>query len=221
MKLLVGLGNPGEKYEKTRHNMGFMAVERFLKDYQSTRDTVWSDEKKLKSDVAILDWQKSERDGEGDLIERVILAKPKTFMNNSGMAVKLLADYYKIPSEDIWVVYDDLDLPVGTMKIRFGGAAAGHHGVESIIAALDTDKFWRFRLGIGLPHGHSASKMPLEGVEKVQSRRKVNDVEDYVLGTFATQDRNKIRELIKYSSQAFQVALDKGMEKAMNRFNTK
>ncbi len=213
MKLLVGLGNPGEKYENTRHNLGFMALDRFLKDYTSVENTTWSDEKKLKSDIALLDWQP--KTGQ---LERVILAKPKTFMNNSGMAAKLIADYYKVESENIWVAYDDLDLPTGSIKIRFGGAAAGHHGVESIMASLNTDKFWRFRMGIGLPHGH---KVDGDGVEHVQSRRAVGNVEDYVLGTFGTKDRNKIREVIKACSNAFEVALEKDMTSAMNRFNTK
>lgn len=213
MKLVVGLGNPGEKYENTRHNLGFMALDRFLKNYTSVENTTWSDEKKLKSDIALVDWQP--KTGK---MERVILAKPKTFMNNSGMAVKLIADYYKIDSENVWVAYDDLDLPTGSIKIRFGGAAAGHHGVESIMAALNTDKFWRFRMGIGLPHGH---KVDGDGVEHVQSRRAVGNVEDYVLGTFGTKDRNKIREVIKACSDAFEVALEKDMTSAMNRFNTK
>lgn len=213
MKLIVGLGNPGEKYEATRHNLGFMVVEKFLKDFEPLNKTSWSDEKKLKSDVTLFDWQP--KTGKA---ERVILAKPKTFMNNSGMAVRLIVDFYKIQPEDVWIVYDELDLPVGSMKIRLGGAAAGHRGVESIMVSLGTDKFWRFRMGIGLPHGH---KVDGDGVEHVQSRRTVGNTEDYVLGTFGTQDRNKIREMIKYGSKAFEVALEKGMESAMNRFNTK
>ncbi len=213
MKLIVGLGNPGEEYENTRHNLGFMALEHFLKHYHQIKDTAWEDNKKLKSDIALLDWQPKH-----GTLERVILVKPKTYMNNSGMAVRLVADYYKVEPENIWVAYDDLDLPVGSMKIRFGGAAAGHHGVESVMNTLGTDKFWRFRMGIGLPHGH---KVDGDGVEHMQSRRTVGNVEDYVLGTFGTKDRNKIREVIKYCSQAFEVALEKNLESAMNRFNTK
>src|SRR5579883_2353368 len=106
MKLIVGLGNPGEKYQHTRHNMGFLAVEQFLKDFQSTRDTVWTDEKKFKSDVVEIDWQK--KNGE---VEKLILVKPKTFMNDSGLAVKLLADFYKIPPEEIWILHDEVDFP--------------------------------------------------------------------------------------------------------------
>ncbi len=213
MKLIVGLGNPGEKYENTRHNLGFMIVERFLKDFEPLHKTSWSVESKLKSQIATVEWQP--KVGEST---KVILAKPKTFMNNSGMAVKLIADYYKIAPADVWVVYDELDLPVGTMKIRLGGAAAGHHGVESIMAALNTDKFWRFRMGIGLPHGH---RVDGDGVEHLQSRRTVGDTSDYVLAPFDSRDRNKIREMIKYGSKAFEVALEKGMDAARNQFNTK
>jgi len=213
MKVIVGLGNPGEKYEKTRHNLGFMTLDHFLKDFSSVQNTIWSDDKKLKSEVALIDWQPK-----AGRLERVILAKPKTYMNNSGMAVRLLMDYYKISPEDLWVVYDDLDLPVGSMKIRMGGAAAGHHGVESIMATLNTDKFWRFRMGIGLPHGN---KVDEDGVEHEHNKRTLGKVEDYVLGTFGTKDRNKIRDVIKACSTSLEVALEKGMESAMNRFNTK
>lgn len=213
MKLIIGLGNPGEKYELTRHNLGFMAVEHFLKDVTPVDKTTWSYEKKLKSHIALFDWQPKK--GEA---QRIILAKPKTYMNNSGMAVSLISEYYKIPPDDIWIAYDDLDLPVGSLKIRFGGAAGGHHGVESILASLKTDKFWRFRMGIGLPHGH---KVDGDGVEHLQSRRTVGNVEDYVLGTFGVKDRNKIREVIKACTQAFEVALEKDLQSAMNRFNTK
>src|SRR5258705_3926521 len=145
MKLIVGLGNPGEKYTHTRHNFGFTVVDKFLKDFEPVSTTVWSVNEKLKSDIALLDWKPKV-----GKLERVILAKPLTYMNNSGLAVGLITAFYKIDPEDIWVVYDELDLPVGAMKIRFGGAAAGHHGVESIMEHLKTDKFWRFRLGIGV-----------------------------------------------------------------------
>jgi peptidyl-tRNA hydrolase, PTH1 family len=117
MKLIVGLGNPGKEYEKTRHNLGFMAVERFLKDFEQVRDTAWENSTKFKSDIVQIEWQPKH-----GTLEKVILAKPKTFMNNSGLAVKLIVDFYKIPAKDIWVVHDEIDLPLGTLKIRFGGA---------------------------------------------------------------------------------------------------
>lgn len=214
MKLIVGLGNPGEKYENTRHNLGFMAVERFLKDFSPVHKTEWRDEKKLKSKIAIIDWQPKNSAHS----ERVILVKPQTFMNNSGMAVKLVADYYKVDPYNIWIAHDDLDLPIGAFKIRFGGSAAGHKGVESVIAALGTDKFWRFRMGIGVPQGKRVDK---DGKERTQTRRTIGDVEDYVLGTFGSKDRNKIRDVIKTCSKAFEVGLEKGLPAAQNRFNTK
>src|SRR5438132_140918 len=108
MKLIVGLGNPGEKYERARHNLGFMVVDKFLQDYESAQKAVWSTEDTLKSNVALLDWQPKQ-----GTMERVVLALPLTFMNNSGMAVSLLRSYYKIDPSDVWVVYDELDLPIG------------------------------------------------------------------------------------------------------------
>jgi PTH1 family peptidyl-tRNA hydrolase len=215
MKLIVGLGNPGEKYEGTRHNFGFLVADQFVKDYSSIPPISWSSNNKLKSEVALIDWQP--KAGE---LERVILAKPQTYMNNSGMAVNLLVSYYKVKPEDLWVVYDELDLPVGTMKIRFGGAAAGHHGVESIIEKLSTDKFWRFRLGIG--SFHQAGRLSREeGREHTVGRHNFSDAEEYVLGQFTGHDKGKVRELLKHGSQALQMALEKGIEASMNRYNTK
>jgi PTH1 family peptidyl-tRNA hydrolase len=216
MKLLVGLGNPGDKYITTRHNFGFMAVERFLQDYETVDKTVWKHDEKLKSKLVLLDWQPKH----GQL-ERVILAQPQTYMNNSGMAVQLLSSYYKVQPEDIWVIYDELDLPVGAMRIRFGGAAAGHKGVESIIESLGTDKFWRFRLGIGNEHPHSARAGKEDGKDPKISRQFLGNVEDYVLSSFSQEDHNKAREVIKRACDAMEYALEKGLEASMNRYNTK
>lgn len=209
MKLIVGLGNPGEKYEGTRHNLGFMVVDQLLKDLLSAKEAVWSINSKLKSDIAVID-SADPSTGSGPS-GKVILAKPQTFMNNSGMAVGLLFNFYKIKPEDLWVVYDELDLPVGSMKIRFGGAAAGHHGVESIMEKIGTDEFWRFRMGIGTSHDK----------EHVLSKQRIKQAKDYVLGGFGRGDVGKIRELIKHGSEALQMALEKGIEPAMNRFNTR
>jgi PTH1 family peptidyl-tRNA hydrolase len=216
MKLIVGLGNPGEKYENTRHNLGFMAVDKFMKNFEMVERTVWKKSEKLKSWVVDLDWQPKE----GEL-ERVILAKPQTYMNNSGMAVELIASFYKIAAEDIWVVHDELDLPIGAMRIRFGGAAAGHHGVESVIERLGTDKFWRFRLGIGFTHPHSGREGREDGHARLVSKQFVGNVEAHVLSPFGEAEHGKARELIKHGSEAISYALEKGLEKAMNRCNTK
>jgi len=201
----VGLGNPGEKYEKTRHNLGFMVIDSFLKDFESAKDGQWEDSAKFKSDILQIEYKPKV----GELV-KVILAKPKTYMNNSGMATVLISSFYKIKPEDIWIVNDDFDLPLGSMKIRFGGASAGHHGVESIISALNTDKFWRFRMGTG--ESHAKGKM---------AKHKIREAEDFVLGGFAKGEAGKIRELIKRGSKAISMALEEGLLKSQNRFNTK
>lgn len=217
MKLIVGLGNPGTKYEKTRHNLGFMVLERFLKDFEPVQKTVWENNEKFKSDIVRLDWQRrSSRSSSGQArLEKVILVKPKTYMNNSGLAAKLIISYWRLEPSDIWVVYDDIDLPLGSMKIRFGGAAAGHHGVESIIEQLKTDKFWRFRMGTG-----KNSEFRVQSSES-KKRRLIKNVEDYVLGGFKGSEWGKARELIKRGSKALQMAFEEGIEIAQNRFNTK
>jgi len=199
MKLIVGLGNPGGKYENTRHNLGFLVLDHLLKHLGDSKID-WDHSNKLKSDSNTFTVKE----------EKVLLAKPQTYMNNSGLAVQLLKDFYKIEPEDIWVVYDELDLPIGSMKIRFGGAAAGHHGVESIMDAVGTDKFWRFRLGIGITHNKSEV-----------GRHDFKDAKDFVLDTFHSDEVGKARELIKHATEALQCAIEKGMETAMNRFNTK
>jgi len=205
MKLIVGLGNPGDKYQKTRHNLGFMVIEQFLKDFEPVSKTQWEDSQKFKSDIIHIEWQPKH-----GVLEKVILVKPKTYMNNSGFAVQLLTTYYKILSTDIWIVHDDIDLPLGFMKIRFGGASAGHHGTESIIEKLHTDKFWRFRMGIGYTNHKSQI-----------TNHKLRPVDDFVLGKFSGAERGKVRALIKRGAKAIEMGLEEGLDAAMNRFNTK
>jgi peptidyl-tRNA hydrolase, PTH1 family len=199
MKIVVGLGNPGDKYENTRHNLGFMTVDHLLKELGPS-NVAWDTSNKLKSAIASFTIHE----------EKVLFVKPQTYMNNSGMAVQLIMDFYKCKPEDLWIVYDELDLPLGSIKIRFGGAAAGHHGVESIMEAVGTDKFWRFRLGIGVTHNKSEV-----------GRHNFKDAKEYVLDQFHSGEAGKARELIKHGAEAIRTALEKGMEKAMNRFNTK
>lgn len=219
MKLIVGLGNPGVKYERTRHNLGFMAVEQFLKDYEPVRKTVWVNEPKFKSDIAEFEWQSQNGTG----LQKVMLVKPKTYMNNSGLAVSLISQYLHIPVSDIWIVHDDIDLPLASMKIRLGGAAGGHHGVESIIEHIKTDKFWRFRLGIGQLNSKFKVEPfdPTQGRRSKFSRRVIKNTEQIVLSPFSGGERGKVRELIKRGSKALQLALEEGLEAAQNRFNTK
>lgn len=209
MKLIVGLGNPGEKYEKTRHNLGFMVLEKFLKDFEPIRETVWENSLKFKSDIAQIEWQR-QHGPSADGLEKIILVKPKTYMNNSGMAVQLLTTYYQLLTNDVWIIHDDIDLPLGSMKIRFGGASAGHHGINSIIEKLGTDKFWRFRMGTG--NSNSKSKI---------TNSKLKNMDDFVLGKFTAGEKGKVRKLVKRGAKAIEMGLEEGLEVAMNRFNTK
>ncbi len=206
MKLIVGLGNPGEEHEKTRHNLGFMAVERFLHEFEPVNRTEWEDSGKFKSDIVQLDWKPKE-----GVVQNVILVKPKTYMNNSGMAVSQLASFYKINTEDIWILHDDIDLPLGAFRIRFGGSSAGHNGIDSIMESLQTEKFWRFRLGIGHPHRKG------EGEHK----EKLRNVDDFVLGQFSGSEKGKARELIERGAKALSMALEEGLEVAMHKYNSK
>lgn len=202
MKLIVGLGNPGLKHDKTRHNLGFMVIDALFKNYSNPKDN-FRQEKKFQAEIAEINWQPKKGKA-----EKVILLKPLTFMNGSGLAVSLASKFYKIESFDIWVVHDEVDLPLGAMKIRLGGSSAGHKGVQSILEILKTDKFWRFRMGIG------------EQREKVISK-KVKQIDNFVLGQFSESERGKAREIIKKGAKAIEGALEEGLEKTMNRFNTK
>lgn len=126
--LIVGLGNPGQKYEQTRHNVGFVVLDSFcVDDFKLGR----------KFDAELCD------QGDG-----TVLVKPQTFMNLSGEAVKAFVDYYKVEPQNIWVVHDDVDIPFGEIRVRKGGSSAGHKGVDSIIESLGTQDFLRFRVGV-------------------------------------------------------------------------
>lgn len=192
MKLIVGLGNPGEKYASVRHNLGWSVVDALVAG--SKQLVVWEDNKKLKSLVLKV----------GD----VIFAKPLTYMNNSGLAIKLLTTYYKLPATNVIVIHDELDLPLGKIKVRIGGAGAGHHGVESIIAALGTDRFIRVRLGIGNLRTQS-------GERRGQSKL----TEKFVLEPFVPREKPQVKHMIKQALKALDLLLEKGLEKAQNQYN--
>lgn len=191
MKLIVGLGNPGEKYSKVRHNLGFMVVDEFRHkgDWGD-----WGNKGEFKSEII----------KKGD----IILVRPQTYMNNSGMAISGLVNFYKVKPLDVIVSYDELDLPLGKIKVRMGGAAAGHHGVESIIKSLGTDKFIRVRLGIGNLRTKS-------GEHKGQS---IN-AEKFVLEPFLHSEKSQVKHMIKKALKALDLLLEKGLEKAQNQFN--
>ncbi len=184
MKIIVGLGNPGEQYNKVRHNLGFEVLDEFSRKIDGGE---WSNDNKLKSEII--------------KIKDILLAKPQTYMNNSGMAVNLLMDYFKVPAEDIIIIHDEMDLPLGKIKIRLGGAAAGHHGVESIIKALGTDQFIRVRLGIE------------------PSEVFIRQPEKFVLESFIQKEKPEVKHMIKQAIKALELLLEKGLDSAQNQYN--
>lgn len=184
MKLIVGLGNPGKEYEKTRHNVGFMVMNR-LSDVMN----VSISSSKFKGEYVKFKYKG----------EDVILLKPMTYMNASGESVIQVMNYFKINADDLLVIYDDLDMPVGKLRLRESGSAGGHNGVKSIIAHVGTQSFKRIRVGI--------DKHP---------RIKVID---YVLGHFSKDEQPLIDEGIENAVKAVELYLDKGFVAAMNAYN--
>lgn len=195
MLLIVGLGNPEDKYAGTRHNLGFNILDELRRKLEAGN---WSLDKNLKSEII------KTKDQE----KQLILARPQTYMNNSGMAVAKIASYFKILPENIAIVHDDLDLSLGHLKIRLGGSAAGHHGVESIISALNSDKFIRLRLGIGNLKTQSAER----GGQSI-------NVEKFVLENFIPQEKSTVKRMIKQAVKALETIIEEGVEKAQNQFN--
>ena len=191
MKLIVGLGNPGEKYVGVRHNLGFSVLDEF-RNKENWGD--WGNEGKFKSEIV--------KKGE------IILARPQTYMNNSGMAVVSLVEYYKILPEDVIIIHDELDLPLGKIKVRLGGAAAGHHGVESIIDGLGTDQFIRVRLGIGNLRTQSS-----------EHKHAHVDAEKFVLEPFMHAEKPKVKHMLKQAVKALDSLLEMGLVKAQSQYN--
>lgn len=188
MKLIVGLGNPGIEYQFTPHNMGFLAVDRIAEQ----------------NGVRISNRQCRALTGKAVIADQeVLLAKPETYMNLSGMSVRELAREHEIdPAQDLIVIYDELDLPLGTIRIRQRGSSAGHNGMESIIGALASDEFVRMRLGIAPDH-------------------PVQDGARYVLGQFKKSQYAAVDEELDTAAEAVKVILTEGVAKAMSRFNRK
>ena len=186
--LVVFLGNPGLKYENTRHNAGFMTADALAKDKSVSINR--SRYKSLTAECSI-----------GD--EKVLLMKPQTFMNLSGEAVAEAAKFYKIPSEHVLVVSDDVTLPIGKLRIRQKGSAGGHNGLKSIIGLLGTDNFPRIKVGVGAPPHPDY------------------DMADWVLSAFKNQDAVDMDASVKRAAQAVESYITKGPEKTMNLFNQK
>lgn len=183
MILIIGLGNPGEKYENTRHNIGFMVVDELARKLLPLGKTKWQFDQKFNSLVVS---SKS----------KVILAKPQTMMNASGFAVSKLKRFYK---SDLWVIHDDLDLPLGKVKIVVGHGSAGHHGIDSIVEHLGTTEFVRFRVGIGHPR-----KATQENIRRAE-------VIEYVLKDFSGKEAVEAKKVVKKTVKAIILALEKGL----------
>lgn len=181
--LIVGLGNPGSKYVNTRHNVGFEMLDAIASYYDIKV-------KKLKSRALI---------GEGKICGKsVVLVKPQTYMNLSGESVGALCSFYKIPPQNIIIIYDDISLDTAKLRIRSKGSAGGHNGMKSIIQHLKTDEFPRIRVGIGAPNG---------------------DLADYVLDNFSKSETKDLIEIAKKMPDIIETILNDGISKAMNMYN--
>ena len=190
MLLIIGLGNPGWKFQKTRHNLGFRVVDELVR---KNNFPIFKLSKKFLAEIS-----------EGKIADqKVILAKPQTFMNLSGKSVKKLTNNLQLTTYNLWVIHDDLDLPLGKIRISVGRGAAGHKGVESIIKELKTKNFVRFRVG----------------VKPKTSNLKPETLDRFVLRKFTNEEEKIVKEVIKKTAEAIEFSLKEGLEKAMNRFN--
>ena len=187
MKLIVGLGNPGRKHELTKHNVGFDIIDLFHREIRAG---------KLKRQNLSLVAKGRLEDVD------LILAKPQTFMNSSGVAVATLISEYDVPLEDLCVVYDDLNLDLGILRIRRRGSAGGHKGVKSIIGSLGSESFPRLRVGIGQPPGRM-------------------DAIDYVLSRFSDKEREHLEQVEHMAVDALKTMILDGVDSAMNKFNAR
>lgn len=188
MYIIVGLGNPDRKYAATRHNIGFDAITRLCDDYH----------------ISLNGREHKAVCGKGYIEgEKVLLAQPQTYMNLSGESVRALVDYYKIdPEEELIIIYDDINLDVGRLRIRGKGSAGGHNGIKSIIAHLGTDKFPRIRIGVG-------------------NKPEDWDLADYVLGRFSKEEEPEIRKALGYAADACRIIIQEGIGASMNEYNGK
>ena len=187
MYLIVGLGNPGDKYTFTRHNAGFLAIEQIAKRHSISLSSTGHN--------AVF--------GKGRICgKEVILAQPQTFMNASGLAVKQLMNYFKISLDELVVIYDDMDIDVGSLRIRLNGSAGTHNGMKSIIIDhLKTENFKRIRVGIGRPAHHN--------------------IIDFVLSNFGEDEMPLLADSLKNAADAIDVMMSRGTDVAMNQFNKK
>ena len=186
MKLIVGLGNPGKEYDMTRHNTGFYCL-----DVLSDEMNQSIDKEKFKGLYTKFKYKG----------EDVILLKPQTYMNNSGESVAAVMQFFKIPVEDLLVIYDDMDMPVGKLRLRQKGSAGGHNGIKSIISYIGTQEFDRIRIGIG--------------------KDKMIPVVDWVLGKFPQEQQEDLNHALEQAAKAAKFSIKHSFSDTMNRYNKK
>lgn len=181
----MGLGNPGYEYHLTPHNLGFMVVDRLAGDCGVEVSSHEAQALTAATEIAG---------------ERILLAKPQTYMNLSGLSVRRLADKHQLPPKDMVVLVDDIDLPFGTLRVRSRGSAGGHNGLKSIIGALQADDFTRVRMG-------------------VRPEAPVEDYASYLLSPLRRADLERVAEMVEQATEVVRVILAEGVQEAMNRFN--
>jgi len=197
--LIVGLGNPGAEYAKTRHNAGYSLAGKLAARWKAD----WTNERKFNARIAraeIVGRASSPSTGGTPVPRRVLLCQPRTFMNASGEAVKAVMNFYRLPPEQLLVAVDDADLPLGEVRLRPGGSSGGHHGLESVEQHLATQAFARLRLGIGRKDG-------------------AREITDYVLDRFDAAEAALMEKVLGRAADQAECWLDDGIEMAMTRFN--
>ena len=196
MKLIVGLGNPGQEYRDTRHNVGFMVVDALVDRWRVADQ--WREKFEALQIKTVVGGDRTASLLAGG--EQVVIVKPLTFMNLSGQAVQALAAFYKIEPPDVFVVTDDVALPLGRLRARSEGGAGGHNGLKSIIQALATQAFPRMRVGVGRGDGQ-------------------RDLADHVLGRFGADERDTVSAAVLRAADATEMFLSEGIGRVMNAFN--
>ena len=190
-QLIVGLGNPGKKYDRTRHNIGFAAIDALAKSWQITL----TENRKFKGEFG---------EGRGVNGEKVRLLKPLTYMNRSGESIGAVTSWYKLPPESVLIIYDEMDLPLGRVRLRLSGSAGGHNGMKSAIAHLNTQNFPRLRIGIGKP---TEADNP--------------DSISHVLGKFSPTEASLASKVLNLVMDAVEMSQKQGVEKAMSLYNSR
>ncbi|QIR40383.1 aminoacyl-tRNA hydrolase [Tolypothrix sp. PCC 7910] len=193
-QLIVGLGNPEPKYDQTRHNIGFAAVDALSRAWQIPL----AENKKFQGEYG---------EGVAPVGGKIRLLKPLTYMNRSGQAIQAVTSWYKLPPESVLVVYDEMDLPLGKTRLRLSGSAGGHNGMKSAIAHLSSQNFPRLRIGIGKPKG--------------AANNDDSGAVSHVLGRFTATENQTMSLVLQFVVECIELSLKQGVEKAMNRCNSR